>query len=149
MVISIDSISPRRSQVSAANFARLYKPHSRGGAAVIERRCEPRYALDGSCGVTSILGDPDSRTLCRIVDVSRTGLRIRLNTPFPVGAQVNVQYGERFFVGDCCYSLAKGDGYVLGLSLLASNYAKLPGRTSFALGRLLAFCRAKVKDSLT
>jgi hypothetical protein len=139
MVISIDSI---------ASIGQEATPASPGDASFSERRRERRYALDASCGTAAIMGSPDSRMLCKIVDVSRTGMRIRLNTPFAVGSQVHVQWGEHFFVGDCCYRLQKGDGYVLGLRLVASNCVNLPGKLSFALGRLVAFCRARVRDRL-
>ncbi len=134
MVISIDS-TPAGSALGDA-------PH------VPERRCEPRYSTEGSCGTISIMGDPGTRALCRILDVSRAGMRLQLSSRFAVGTQVHVQWEDRFFIGDCCYRIQKGDSYILGLKLVASNYAELPGKASFAIGRLVAFCRAKVKASL-
>jgi hypothetical protein len=94
------------------------------------------------------MGFPDSRTPCEIVDMSRVGMRIRVSNSFPVGSQINVQWGEQFFVGDCRYRLQKDGGYVLGLKLVASNCIELPGKTTFALGRLLASCRTRVRASL-
>jgi hypothetical protein len=115
----------------------------------VDRRQEPRHPVDDSCATAAVMGFPDSRTLCQIVDVSRAGMRIRVSNSFPVGTQIHVQWGEQFFVGDCCYRLHKGDGYILGLKLVASNCIDLPGKTTFALGRLVAFCRARVKETLS
>ncbi|HLK68099.1 MAG TPA: PilZ domain-containing protein [Bryobacteraceae bacterium] len=140
MVIPIRAAAPRHSAVGP--------DPGPTGLPVPDRRQEPRFATDGSCGTAMIMGNPDSRTLCKIVDVSRAGMRIRVNTPFPVGTQLHVQWGEQFFVGDCCHQCEKGDGHILGLKLVASNYTELPGKTSFALGRLMAFCRASMGRSI-
>jgi len=90
-----------------------------------------------------VLGDEDSRTMCQILNTSRTGMRIMMNSRVPEGSQVQVEWEGKFFIGTICYRFAKGDCYMVGLRLVTCNYGRLPGKMSFAFGLLWTFCRVE------
>ncbi len=85
-----------------------------------ERRRESRYAVDQEC-TALILGHEESRTGCRIIDVSRSGMRIAITGSLPPDAQINVEWGQEFFVGTICYSQSKGEQQILGLRVVSTN----------------------------
>lgn len=115
-----------------------------GEMPVLERRREARCGVDQPCGVASILGDPESRSICQILDISRSGIRILLRRTFPEDAQIHVQWGGRFFIGTPRYTMMKGGSCVIGLKLLTSNLGKSPWHGIYMAKRLAAFCRAKL-----
>jgi len=90
----------------------------------VENRQEPRSAVDRSGATVSVLGEPasDRRAPCRIVNLSRSGLRIASQRSFPKDAQLLVQWGDEFFIGTVRYSLARLDEHLAGLQLLSGNY---------------------------
>src|SRR5579863_2925505 len=143
--IALTPMSDSRQSIATADPELSFADDRATGA---ERRSEPRYGRECSTGTAGIMGHPGTRALCRIVDISRAGMRIESNARFEVGTQVHVQWGERFFVGDCCFRLQKGESHIHGLKLVTANYGRLPGNAGFALSRLMAFCRAKVKAYL-
>jgi len=104
-----------------------------------ERRREPRVPVDRALGSAMILGDEKSRTICRVLDTSSSGMRISVGQPFAKGVQVHVEWDGKFFVGTTCYRVMKGSDYHLGLDLVTCSYGQMPGRFSFALGRLWRF----------
>src|SRR5579872_4601886 len=69
----------------------------------LETRREARYASDWPA-TASVLGDPHRQSPCRVVDVSRSGLRLASPRNFVKGSQVHVQWGSEFFVGCVLYS---------------------------------------------
>jgi len=96
-------------------------------SAAVERRAhhesrrEPWRSV-GRAATASLLGDSRPKTTCRIINTSRSGLRIASARTFPKGAQVHVQWGEYFFVGTVCHTSPQGDESVSGLELLSCNY---------------------------
>ena len=90
-------------------------------SSALQTRRESRYRADRS-GLASILGDPSHQAPCRIVNASRSGLRIESSRHFPKGAQVCVQWGEEFFVGAVLYTAESKTGHIAGLELLSGNH---------------------------
>ena len=92
-----------------------------GAAAKVEARREARYRSEQS-GTVSLLDDPARQAPCRIIDASRSGLRIASSRQFSKGSQVCVQWGGQFFVGAVLYTVASKAEYVAGLELLSGNH---------------------------
>jgi hypothetical protein len=90
-----------------------------------ERRKEGRHAVSATSVTASVLGEERVAMGCRILDISRSGMRIALSQPLPPNAQVSVAWGNECFVGTSCYSFAQGDEYVLGLRMTASTCCAL------------------------
>jgi hypothetical protein len=88
-----------------------------------ERRREPRHEVKRACTVC-ILGEETTRTSCRILDVSRSGMRITSEAEFPENSQVIVEWGREFFVGTVCYGFPKDGEHVYGLQLVSTNCEK-------------------------
>src|SRR5438874_2401884 len=88
--------------------------------AEADRRQEHRYRMKATRGAATVLGQ-DEPAACRIINVSKSGMRIALRDPLPPEAQVNVTWEDRFFVGSIRYSFVKGDEYIFGLALISSN----------------------------
>ena len=89
-------------------------------------RREPRYRFHRSAYAT-ILGEQASTTACRILNVSRSGMRVATKQKFPQGVQIQVQWDEEFFIGTVCYTLDKTGEYITGLELVACSYTRVPG----------------------
>lgn len=85
-----------------------------------ERRRERRREINRSC-TACILGEEETRAACRIVDVSRSGMRIASSAQFPTAAQIIVEWGSEFFVGTICYGFPKDGENVFGLQLVSTN----------------------------
>ena len=95
----------------------------------LETRREARYVSD-QCGIASVLGEPGRQAPCRIINASRSGLRIACDRLFPKGTQLCVQWGHEFFVGSVLYTFPDKAQHVAGLELLSGNHQWHP------LGRL-------------
>lgn len=90
-----------------------------------QTRREMRYRSQWF-GAVSLLDDRGAETPCRIINASRSGLRIACSRQFSKGSQVCVHWGGRFFVGPVIYSFASGADYVAGLELTSGNHQWLP-----------------------
>jgi hypothetical protein len=88
--------------------------------ALPERRTEPRRQVELT-GTASVLGCEETRTRCRIINVSRSGMRIALDGALPPDAQINVEWGSEFFVGTIRCQQVRGDRHILGLSVVSTN----------------------------
>jgi PilZ domain-containing protein len=88
-------------------------------------RREPRYRFHHSAYV-SILGAAPSTTACRILNVSRSGMRIATQEKFPRGIQIQVQWDDEFFIGSVRYALDNGEESITGLELVACSYTRVP-----------------------
>lgn len=86
-----------------------------------EIRRESRFRSDRSA-FASVLGDLNEPLPCRVVNASRSGLRIASGRDFTKGSQVCVQWGDEFFVGTVLYSSAEKDEHVAGLELTSGNH---------------------------
>ena len=87
----------------------------------LDTRRETRYAKERSASV-SMLGEADRQAPCRIVNSSRSGLRIASSRQFPRGSQLCVQWGEEFFVGAVLYTFSNKTEHIAGLELLSGNH---------------------------
>jgi hypothetical protein len=72
----------------------------------------------------SVLGSGEDGIDCRILKVSRAGMRIAVRRPMPLGEQINVAWEDEFFVGAVCYSAAEAGRHVVRLQLIASNQGR-------------------------
>jgi hypothetical protein len=90
-----------------------------------ERRKERRYAVSETSVKASVLGDQRAAMDCRIIDISRSGMRIAVPQLVPQHAQISVAWGNDCFVGTSCYSFEQGGEHVLGLRLVASTCREL------------------------
>jgi hypothetical protein len=85
-----------------------------------ERRREPREEVMRTC-TASLLGQEETRTACRVLNVSRSGMRMAARVEFAQDAQVIVEWDSEFFVGTVCYGIPKDGEHILGLRLVSTN----------------------------
>ena len=80
-----------------------------------ERRREPRYPTD-RLTLVHILGRTLAEPiLCRILDYSGTGLRIRTQKPIPPGTGIRVSLRESFAIAKVCYCNPAEGGFDHGI----------------------------------
>ena len=93
----------------------------------LETRRETRYDSDWPA-IAAVLGGAPRQSPCRVVNVSRSGLRLVSTRNFTKGEQVHVQWGSEFFVGCVLYTFpGKAEKeYISGLELLSSNHTWHP-----------------------
>jgi hypothetical protein len=81
------------------------------------RRREPRYATTDTAEV-GILLDPTSRRIGRVIDVSRSGLRIALPTPLDPGIEVRITFRRpTVIVGEVRHCARAGDEFHIGIAI--------------------------------
>lgn len=85
-----------------------------------ERSRNPRHSTDRRASA-SILGSGEFRIDCHILKVSRAAMHIEVPLPMPVGEQINVAWGDEFFIGAVKYSGTQRGRHVIGLQLISSN----------------------------
>ncbi|HEY1240020.1 MAG TPA: hypothetical protein VGF16_05660 [Bryobacteraceae bacterium] len=93
--------------------------------AAARRRRETRYPADRAATAWE-LGDSKTPSTCRVVNASRSGLRIASNRAFRKASQVCVQWGDEFFVGYVQHISNQGQEYIAGLHLLSGNHTWHP-----------------------
>jgi hypothetical protein len=123
--------APRSDEETAHSRALIRRQEA--ARAESDRRRERRYRIKGTVGAVTVLGR-ETGVPCRIINVSRSGMRIAACEPLPGEVQVNVTWEDKFFVGSIRYSFVEGEEHILGLGLISSN--------SSPAGRLagLAYC---------
>lgn len=72
-------------------------------------------------GTASVLGSEETRTNCRILAASRRGMRIEVVGGFPADGQINVEWGNEFFVGTIRFSRFQGEQQILSLRVVSTN----------------------------
>ncbi len=82
---------------------------------VNDRRKELRFPADTICDVTDL--QPRSHRIARIIDVSRSGLRIEVGEPFDPGANIQIRVGETVFVGTVKSCRPDSGGFHVGIHL--------------------------------
>lgn len=85
-----------------------------------ERRRETRVDVSRECTV-AVLGEEETRTGCRVLDISGSGMRIATSRALAACAQVIVEWENEFFVGAICHRNQKDGEYIFGLSLVSTN----------------------------
>ena len=113
--------NPSRSEAVRDSEESAHSTAASKKGQALETRRETRYRTERS-GMASILGDLNRQAPCRIINTSRSGLRITSTRQFPKGAQVCVQWGEEFFVGTVVYACSGKTGNIAGLELLSGNH---------------------------
>jgi hypothetical protein len=82
-----------------------------------DRRKEHRYPVNQSATVTVLTGAVSS-TPATVVDVSRSGLRIRVQCPIWTGAQIEIRTGEVVIFGEVRYcGPPTQSGYDIGIHI--------------------------------
>ncbi len=76
-----------------------------------------------SCTAT-VLGQEETRTNCRVLNVSSSVMRIAVGREFAMGAQVIVEWKREFFVGSIFEESMRGGEQVFGLRLVSTNCRK-------------------------
>jgi hypothetical protein len=108
-------------------------------------RDEHRYDTDQPV-VLTILGNPDVRVLCRVVNVSRSGMRVAVDRQVACGAAIRVEWDKHFLVGKAVHVSRKGGEYFVGLQLLTCSAWKggaarfLPLRLKSLAQRVTGLC---------
>ena len=65
-----------------------------------DRRSEPRFMTNGSGHVTALGVPTYGKYAAIIVDVSRSGLQLDVETPLPTGIEVKVEFDDLVIVGE-------------------------------------------------
>lgn len=112
---------PKPSQSVAASEESAHSAAAAKRSHALDTRREPRFRSDQAASA-SVLGESSRHSSCRIVNTSRSGIRIVSAREFVKGSQVCVQWGDEFFVGTALYSFPQKDEYVAGLELVSGNY---------------------------
>ena len=102
-----------------AHSAALARRH----LSTAERRREDRCNVPRLC-TAAVLGQEETRTPCRVLNVSRSGIRIAVCREFAMDAQVIVEWKREFFVGSVCDGSVQGEDRVFGLRLVSTNCRK-------------------------
>jgi hypothetical protein len=71
--------------------------------------------------MASVLGSGEACVDCHILKVSRAGMHIEVALPIPLGEQINVAWGNEFFIGAVNYSAIQRGRHVVGLQLISTN----------------------------
>jgi len=82
-----------------------------------ERRREPRYPTNDSAEIT-VLGEPPVWFAGRVLDVSRSGLRIALLSPLGSGTRVRITFRRPAVIfGEVRHCKWAGDAYHVGVKI--------------------------------
>jgi len=101
-------------------------------------RQESRYRADEQATLT-VLGNPDVQMPSRVLNVSRSGVRLEVNRAVRRGAPVRLEWDKHFLVGKAVHVSAARGGYQVGLELLTCSSWRGPNRAGFLPLRLKAF----------
>ena len=95
-----------------ADLAALKSP-----VAESDRRKEPRYPTNGSARVlVPFLSEPQTFS-ARVLDVSKSGLRLKLNTPLAPGTLVQIELKSLVATGTVRHCKKDGEEYSMGIQL--------------------------------
>jgi len=82
-----------------------------------DRRKEPRYPSDGSARVlVSFLSEPQTFN-ARVLDVSKSGMRLKLSAPLAPGTLVQVELKSLVATGAVRHCRKDGEEYSMGIQL--------------------------------
>jgi len=87
----------------------------------LERRCKTMQSA-----TAKILGIEQSASPCYIVNVSGSGMRIKWNKPVPAVSQIQVCWGDYYFIGSVSNQSSRAGSTTIGLQLDSCNYMKTP-----------------------
>jgi hypothetical protein len=81
-----------------------------------ERRAESRFRVDSPATITT-LREPFANATCRLIDVSKNGMRLATAEPFGVGVNVKIQFQDSLVLGEVLRCSAENKEFVLGISI--------------------------------
>jgi len=81
-----------------------------------DRRAESRFRVDSPAIITT-LAEPFKNATGRLIDVSKSGMRVATRSPFPVGAGVKIQFQDSLVLGEVVRCSAEDAEFVLGISI--------------------------------
>lgn len=127
------------SQGSSENDAHAGAPSKRflsKAKARPEPRWERRYRTTVHA-TAKILGTEGVETPCHIINISNSGMRIEWNAALPAVCQIQVRWGDHFFIGAMRHQSVNSGNHVIGLKLNSCNYTRIPWqwRLAFFLSR--------------
>jgi hypothetical protein len=84
-----------------------------------ERRTDPRVPVDVRTRMKSLspLTSMGPSTRARIVEISRSGMKIRVSREFQPGSQVQIIVGNTFYFGTVRHSCDLGGEFEAGINL--------------------------------
>jgi hypothetical protein len=94
-----------------------------------EARPEPRWERRFRTTVhatAKILGAKEVETPCHIVNISSSGMRIKWSATLPAVCQIQVRWGDHFFIGSMRHQSLNSGNRVIGLKLNTCNYTRIP-----------------------
>jgi len=112
---------PKPSQAVRASEESAHFSAAAKRSPALDGRREQRYRSD-QAATASVLGESSRQWSCRIVNRSRSGMRISSDREFAQGSQVCVEWGDEFFVGAVLYTFPQKDAQIAGLELVSGNY---------------------------
>lgn len=83
----------------------------------MERRKEPRLAVDSAVILTVLGAPPQPPIQARVKDMSGSGLRLSSPLPIPCGAPVKVEGNDLLLLGEVCRAEPIGDQFIIGLKV--------------------------------
>ena len=102
------------SAVATVDVESLLPPSEENAAP--DRRREPRYATD-RLTLLHLSGKNPERILCRILDVSKSGMRLRTKHPLQPGTEIRVTVRELFAVAEVRYCKPVSEGFDHGIQV--------------------------------
>lgn len=91
-----------------------------------ERRREPRFPADRLTMFQVDGGNDRERTLCRILDVSRSGMRVRTQSSLQPGTKIRVTLREMFAFAQVRYSIPADGGFDHGIQVYEVHSVSAP-----------------------
>lgn len=88
-----------------------------GGSRVprAERRHDPRFTTNVAASVHSLNPLTPEYSPAQIVDVSKRGLKLRVQRPIQPGTEIQIRLSRGFVLGEIRYCVQAGSSYVAGV----------------------------------
>ena len=110
---------------NAAHAAALLKRIQSEREAQPKPHRERRYKTTLTA-TAKIMGVEESEGPCRIVNISSSGMRIKWSATVPAVSQVEVHWGDHFFIGSIRHQSVQAGCSMIGLQLNFCNYIRIP-----------------------
>lgn len=82
----------------------------------MERRQEPRFAIDEAVTIT-VLGGRNLQYPGRVKNVAGRGIGMTVPAPIALGAAVSIKFGDSIMLGEVVHCRTTGGPYFLGLEI--------------------------------